>query len=118
VLLRAGRVVEGLALARERRGAAVPHAWLARGPGCLCQALGISGADNGTDLLMGGPLMLSAPAARHTSGAASVDSLPAVIRGPRVGVSQAPDLPWRFWVAGDASVSAYRRSPRAAPPGS
>ena len=40
-----------------------------------------------------------------------------VATGPRVGVSQAADVPWRFWVAGDRHVSAYKRSPRADPLG-
>ncbi len=50
----------------------------------------------------GGPLALG-PGPRH--GDVSV--------GPRVGVSRAADVPWRFWVAGDETVSAYKRSPRA-----
>ena len=37
--------------------------------------------------------------------------------GPRVGVSQAADRPWRFWLSGHGEVSAYRRSPRAPAPG-
>jgi DNA-3-methyladenine glycosylase len=37
--------------------------------------------------------------------------------GPRVGVSQAADRPWRLWLAGRPEVSAYRRSPRAPAPG-
>ena len=37
--------------------------------------------------------------------------------GPRVGVSQAADRPWRFWLAGRPEVSLYRRSPRAPAPG-
>ena len=37
--------------------------------------------------------------------------------GPRVGVSQAADRPWRLWLAGRPEVSLYRRSPRAPAPG-
>ena len=37
-----------------------------------------------------------------------------VLAGPRVGVSRAADVPWRFWLAGEPSVSTYRRNPRAA----
>ena len=42
---------------------------------------------------------------------------PGMIRtGPRVGVSQAADYPWRFWIDGDRTVSAYRRAvPRPRP---
>jgi DNA-3-methyladenine glycosylase len=39
------------------------------------------------------------------------------VAGPRVGVSQAADRPWRLWLAGRPEVSAYRRSPRAPAPG-
>ena len=38
---------------------------------------------------------------------------PPVSAGPRVGISRAADVPWRFWITGDPTVSAYRRSPRA-----
>jgi DNA-3-methyladenine glycosylase len=106
VLLRAGRVIEGMDLARTRRGPKVsPHA-LARGPATLTQALGITGADDGTDLLSAGSIHLLPPpgALPH----------PAVSCGPRVGVSRAPDVAWRFWLTGDDTVSAYKRSPRAA----
>lgn len=105
VLLRAGDVVEGHPLARARRGPHRADHELARGPGNLAQALGLTGADNGVvigedRLVLGGR---SAPAGT-------------VAAGPRVGVSVAADLPWRYWVSGDRSVSAYRRSPRAPDP--
>jgi len=103
VLLRAGRIVEGAELARTRRGPKVRDRSLARGPACLTQALGISKADNATDLLAGGPLRLEA-------GDIAVG---AVRTGPRVGVSMAADVPWRFWVDGDETVSLYKRSSRA-----
>ncbi|WP_229053792.1 DNA-3-methyladenine glycosylase [Aeromicrobium sp. Leaf350] len=101
VLLRAGRVVEGLELARERRGP-VADPRLARGPGNLAQALGITLADLGTPVTEGDGFGL---------GERVED--PDVVAGPRVGVSLAADVPWRFWIAGDPTVSAYRRSPRA-----
>jgi DNA-3-methyladenine glycosylase len=102
VLLRAGRVVDGLDLARRRRGARTRERDLARGPARLTMALGIDGAANGVDLLAGGSLRLE-PA----------DGPDGVSRGPRVGVSRAADRPWRFWLTDDETVSAYRRSPRA-----
>lgn len=102
VLLRAGRVVEGVELARVRRPAGTPERSLARGPACLTQALGIGRSHNGADLRGGSPLTL-------TPGEPEA----AVSTGARVGVSLAAEAPWRFWVTGDETVSAYKRSPRA-----
>jgi DNA-3-methyladenine glycosylase len=104
VLLRAGRVVEGTDLARQRRGERVTDRSLARGPGCLGQALGLHREHNGVDLLTSETLRLRPGEPVEPSQTAS---------GHRVGVSLAHDVPWRFWVAGDSSVSAYKRSPRA-----
>lgn len=108
VLIRAGRVVEGEDLARKRRGAKVESPRLARGPGNFCQALGITAEHNGTDLLTGASVALS-----------EGEPVPAaLIRvGPRVGVSRAHDWQHRFHLAGDPTVSAYRLSRRAKPPG-
>jgi DNA-3-methyladenine glycosylase len=102
VLLRAGRIVSGVELAEGRRGDGVVAARLARGPGCLCRALGIGGTHNGVDLATDSRLRLT-PGARPTK----------VMQGPRVGVSKAHDRPWRFWICGEPTVSAYRRSPKA-----
>lgn len=102
VLLRAGRVVTGIELACARRGATTADRSLARGPACLTQALGIGREHGGADMLGG-------------SGSLSLtyDKAPtAVSSGPRVGVSRAADVPWRFWATGDETVSAYRRSQR------
>ena len=104
VLLRAGRVIEGAELARERRGARTPDRSLARGPGCLGQALGLGQEHNGLNLCDGGAVRLSPGEPVECSQIAS---------GPRVGVRLAHDHTWRFWIAGDPTVSAYRRSPRA-----
>ena len=105
VLLRAGRVVEGADLARRRRGERIKDVALARGPGCLGQALGLDKRHNGVDLLGSARLRLRP---HSLVDATSVRS------GDRVGVRLAHDLPWRFWVADEPSVSAYKRSPRAA----
>jgi DNA-3-methyladenine glycosylase len=104
VLLRAGRVVDGVELARERRGERVKDRALARGPGCLGQALGLTREQNGADLLGSGGLRLRAGSPLPADGIAS---------GHRVGVTLAHDVPWRFWVLDDPTVSAYKRSPRA-----
>lgn len=106
VLLRAAAVESGLDVARKRRGDGIRPAALARGPGNLCSALGITMADNGIDLFdADSPVRL-------TLG----DRHPAVA-GPRVGVSNAADRPWRLWLSGRPEVSPYRRSPRAPAPG-
>ena len=105
-LLRAAAVEDGADLARARRGELVRAAALARGPGNLCSALGITMDDNGIDLFdPDSPVTveLNAPLT--------------AMCGPRVGISQAADRPWRLWLAGRPEVSAYRRSPRAPAPG-
>lgn len=105
VLLRAAEVVSGLELANQRRtlpsGRLPPQRRLASGPGNLGRVLGLRLADDGTPL--GGEFTL-------TAATAAVE----VASGPRVGVSLAADWPLRFWIAGDPTVSPYRRSPRAA----
>ncbi len=106
VLLRAAVIEDGTDVARARRGELVRAAALARGPGNLCSALGITMADNGIDLF--DPV---SPVALELNAPLTAAS------GPRVGVSQAADRPWRFWLAGRPEVSAYRRSPRAPAPG-
>lgn len=106
VLIRAGEIIEGRSLAEARRGRQVAQHDLARGPGCLGRALGITSGVGGTDLLGSGALSLR-------RGEATGE----VATGPRVGVSRAADVGWRWWVLGDPSVSAYRRSPRAEPLG-
>jgi DNA-3-methyladenine glycosylase len=101
VLLRAGEVVSGLATARERRGVPVDRD-LARGPARLAATLGLDGSANDTSLVDGsGPALLRLPASPVS------DSL--IQAGPRVGVAGGHDTPWRFWLDGERSVSAYRR---------
>jgi DNA-3-methyladenine glycosylase len=101
VLLRAGRVVAGEELARRRRPAAGSARDLARGPARLCQALGIDRALNGADLCdPASPLRLR-PAIRS-------EEPMSISTGPRVGVREGADVPWRFWLDGEPSVSAYR----------
>jgi DNA-3-methyladenine glycosylase len=107
VLLRAGRVTEGAEVARLRRGEQVKEHSLARGPACLGRSLGLHREHNGSDLLHEGSLSLSVGRKIPPEEVAS---------GPRVGVSLAHERPWRFWVAGDPTVSAYKRSPRAREP--
>ena len=85
---------------------------LARGPARLCQALGIDRRQDGADACdPASPLRI-----RPAQETSSVPSAPDVSRGPRVGISAAADRPWRFWLTGDPTVSAYRPyTPRARP---
>jgi DNA-3-methyladenine glycosylase len=106
VLLRAAVIDHGIECVRARRGAVVNDHLLARGPGNLCSALAITMDDYGTDLFD--------PTSRVRLHLC--DAVPAT-PGPRVGVSQAADRMWRFWLSGSPEVSAYRRSPRAPAPG-
>ncbi|MEU7617877.1 DNA-3-methyladenine glycosylase [Micromonospora rifamycinica] len=101
VLVRAGAVVDGLATARDRRGD-VADRDLARGPARLAVALGVTASANGTCVVDGsGPLLLTPPPRPVSRSGVSA--------GPRVGVAAAHDVPWRYWITGDPTVSAYRR---------
>jgi DNA-3-methyladenine glycosylase len=125
VLLRAGRVIAGEEIARTRRTArprvfvvpaaavpatavspsavptpAMPARDLARGPARLCQALDIDRSLDGADVCdPASPVRL-----RAGSGAAGGT----VRSGPRVGISRAAQIPWRFWLDGDPTVSPFR----------
>ncbi|MET8153548.1 DNA-3-methyladenine glycosylase [Actinoplanes sp. NPDC049668] len=102
VLLRAGEVVDGLPLARQRRPAVARDHDLAAGPGKLMRVLALDRTANATSVVDGsGPATLRPPA----PGSGRCD----IAAGPRVGVTAAHDVPWRFWIAGDPTVSAYRR---------
>ncbi|WP_461665427.1 DNA-3-methyladenine glycosylase [Gordonia sputi] len=111
VLLRAGEVVDGLDVALLRRGEHIAPARLARGPGNLAKALGITMDDLGVDL--------DAPRSRGVRFVTpdEVDGQIAnpvpISSGPRVGVRRNADVAWRYWITDDPTVSAYRRHPRA-----
>ena len=98
VLLRAGEVASGEPLARDRRPAVRSPRDLARGPARLTQALAIGADDRGTDLLD------PRSAVRLHRGTPPA----AVSTGPRVGITKAVDLPWRFWETDAPSVSVFR----------
>jgi DNA-3-methyladenine glycosylase len=108
VLIRALAPLTGVDEMWEARGpAARQERDLCNGPAKLCQALGITGADDGADLL----------ATRQRSGPPG--GPPGVVRllddgtppprrpgsGLRIGITQATEKRWRFWVPGDPSVS-------------
>ncbi|UJP38816.1 DNA-3-methyladenine glycosylase [Cellulomonas palmilytica] len=107
VLLRAGEVVSGAELAwarREHVGVVDSHRQLARGPARLAVCLGIDRSWNGDDVTeAGGRVVLH----RHEGPVLSTQA-----SGPRVGVSgpggDVSRHPWRYWLVGEPSVSAYR----------
>lgn len=101
-LLRAAEPLEGLQLMRARRGPTIRERDLLRGPGRLGQAFALERSYSGTDICGRGRLHLSDDGTR-----------PVVETGPRVGVSLAAEMAWRYFVAGSPWVSAYKRSPRA-----
>jgi DNA-3-methyladenine glycosylase len=97
VLLRALAPMEGLELMRVARPAAARDRDLCSGPAKLCQAMGVDNRFDGADLVTGdrGILLVSdgtSPPARPR-------------RGPRVGITKATDVRWRWWVPGDVNVS-------------
>jgi DNA-3-methyladenine glycosylase len=106
VLLRAGEVVDGHGTAAARRPGVPPRDW-ARGPARLTRTLALTGDANGTDLLARD----SAVRLVLTGGDGA-----SVRTGPRVGVSlpggDGERFPWRFWLAGEPTVSAYRPAVR------
>ena len=98
VLLRALEPTHGVDEMRERR-AVEDVRLLCSGPGRLTQALGISGAHDG--------LPLDRPPFRLLASAEPPD----VVAGPRVGISRAVELPWRYSLRSSLFVS--RPRPRA-----
>ncbi len=108
VLIRALQPLAGVALMAGRRRAGprgpLREADLCSGPGKLGQALGVALADNGASLVEG-PLTIEPRSAAWLQ--------PQLVAGPRVGITRAAELPWRFCVAGNPHVS--RPRPDAAP---
>ena len=99
VLLRAGEVIRGHDIVRERRPKAATRDF-ARGPARLTLALAIDRELDGVDVTK----PRSAIVVRQGE---PVDP-DRVKSGPRIGVAQAADRPWRFWLEGEPTVSSYR----------
>ncbi|MFM2086679.1 MAG: hypothetical protein RLZZ237_1548 [Pseudomonadota bacterium] len=97
VLIRAIEPVTGLETMRERRGVDDVRL-LCSGPGKVCQALGVTHLQNRLDL--------NAPPFELLAREDEV----AVLAGPRIGISKAMDLPWRFVQAGSRYLSKPMRS--------
>ena len=109
VLIRALEPLAGIELMRARRGLERPED-LCSGPGKLSQALGLSLELNGSSLL-DGPIEIAPPLAEARPVRLAI--------GPRVGITKAMELPWRFCDASSRCVSrpwppAMRTRPRRA----
>ena len=116
ILLRGGEVIEGADAAARRRPAARSARDLARGPGRLGDAVGLRHpVHDGIDAVTGAP--------RHGAVARlrlREEPVPQVATGPRVGVAGAAGtaaFPWRFWIPGEPTVSAFRWGRGAGPLG-
>jgi DNA-3-methyladenine glycosylase len=92
VLVRALEPTQGLAAMRQRRGLE-DERLLCSGPGRLCQALALTGEHDGLRLDRRPFALAEPPAPAH------------VVRGPRVGISQAVELPWRYGLLGSRFLS-------------
>ena len=92
VLLRALQPTEGLTVMRRRRGL-TDERLLCSGPGRLCEALAVTHAQNG--------LQLDRPPFALFGRIGKVE----VVTGPRIGLTKAVDLPWRYGLAGSLFLS-------------
>lgn len=92
VLIRALAPTAGLTTMRRRRGLADERA-LCSGPGKLGEALAITRRQNGLPLDQA-PFELRAR-----------ESAPEIVTGPRIGISKAVDMPWRYGLAGSPFLS-------------
>ena len=104
VLLRAGEVIEGADAAASRSGRSGRD--LARGPGRFGQVSGLRHPMHDGIDFAGGALLNGARAELRWDDA-PLD----VASGPRVGVAGIAGtdaFPWRFWIEGDPTVSAFR----------
>jgi DNA-3-methyladenine glycosylase len=103
VLFRAIEPTEGVAAMARRRAKnsklktrnSKSHEWLCSGPGKLAQALGVTGRDHGKDFCAGGGAGIF-----RADGDVEIES------GPRIGISRAQHLAWRFMLRGSGHISA------------
>jgi DNA-3-methyladenine glycosylase len=98
VLLRALEPTDGIDVMRARRGLDAPRL-LCSGPGRLCQALGITGEHDGL------------PLDRQPFELRGLPREVDVVSGPRIGITQAADRPWRYALAGSRFLSRPVRRP-------
>ena len=105
VLLRAAAPLEGLDVMRARRTRARADRELCAGPARLCQAFGITGADNRADLVRG--------AVRILDDGVAPPATPLVTTRVGLAAGKGDEHPWRFVVPGDPHISRGPRSPGA-----
>ena len=92
VLIRALEPTDGVEVMRARRANGNPRR-LCAGPGCLCQALGVTRVQNGLPLDRP-PFQLLSPAREYP-----------IANGVRIGLTKAADTPWRFGLQGSPFLS-------------
>lgn len=92
VLIRALQPTEGIAVMQRRRGLENERL-LCAGPGRLCEALAITGAHDG--------LALNRPPFEFRAREGDVDT----VTGPRIGITKAADVPWRYGLKGSRYLS-------------
>lgn len=118
-LIRAGEVVAGEEAARERRPGVVRSRDLARGPANLTRCLAMTRDWDGARLCLDGELLGRSPENPQEEDGTNVVTLETPRKlalmqtGPRVGVAgiggDGQVYPWRFWIPGDPTVSAYKK---------
>ena len=100
VLIRALEPTHGLDRMRERRGTSTPSARSAPGPGKLCQALGVTREHDGRRTRRAAVRAARARRRRRE-----------IVTGPRIGITRAAELPWRYGLAGSPFLSRPFRRP-------
>lgn len=110
VLLRGARVLAGMDVVRERRGAKPVDEALARGPGNLGSAMGFDLNLNGLEVVqVEEPFDLDQPVSDNALYLHEGDNVPEFRVGPRIGITKNADAPLRFWIPGDKTVTTPRR---------
>ncbi|WP_035811076.1 DNA-3-methyladenine glycosylase [Curtobacterium sp. S6] len=112
-LMRGGEVIEGIDIVRARRGPTAPDAGLARGPGNLGAALGLTLSDDATPVhsVSGRDPEAERQREAHPDTDLWIQEAPGpveMVRGRRIGISKNADAPLRYWIPGDPTVSSPR----------
>ena len=97
-LIRALEPTHGIGVQIARRGVDNPHN-LCSGPGKLCQALGITRAHDGL------------PLDRRPFELREREQVPQIVTGPRIGITQATELSWRYALRDSRFLSRALRAP-------